>query len=248
MTTAVIIEDKLTNINILKAFLQQYCPSVHCAGAALTVEEACELVKKIKPDLIFLDIQLADGTGFDFLKKIPAIDFEVIFITAYNEYAVQAFRENAVDYLLKPIDIDRLQQAVEKAQKQAGFKSIRDKIEKLLQQPLLSEGQKISVPVREGYIFLRTDDIWYCEASGSYTNLHMKENKKLLASMRLKEFEEILPACFFRVHNSYLVNTKYITQYHRGRGGYIVMENGVKIEVSAGKKDEFLQVITTKPR
>ncbi len=245
MLNAVIIDDKTANIDLLHAFLTSYCPHVTLAGAAVNVEDAYGLISKLKPSLVFLDIELGDGTGFDLLRKFKQINFEVIFTTAYNQYAVQAFRENALDYLLKPIDIELLQQAVAKAEKQIGLKITNEKIQSILQLPVDRPGGKISVPVQNGYLFISPDEIYFCEASGSYTHIYMKNGKKLLVSMRLKECEEILPARnFFRVHHSYLVNTKYITEYIKGRGGFIVMENGAKIEVAVSRKDLFLKHIT----
>jgi two-component system LytT family response regulator len=244
MIKVVLVDDKPLNIEILHAFLTQYCPAVNIIGSALTIEDAYNLIKQKKPALVFLDIELTDGTGFDLLKRFKNVDFEVIFTTAYNQYAIQAFRENAVDYLLKPVDIELLQDAVEKAQKRINLKSTNERIEALLNSSVSQADTKISVPTQEGFIFIPVNDIWYCEASGSYSYLHMKSNKKILISLRLKECEGILPAAiFFRVHNSYLVNTQYIRQYIKGRGGFLVMENGEKIEVAVSRKDEFLRFI-----
>lgn len=245
MISTVIIDDKPVNIEILGAFLKGYCPSADVAGSALTIEDAYTLIRQKKPALVFLDIELTDGTGFDLLKRFKQVDFEVIFTTAYNQYAIQAFRENAVDYLLKPIDIDLLQDAVEKAEKRISLKKTNEKIEALLSSSAGQPELKISVPTQEGYIFIPVAEILYCEASGSYSYLHMKSNKKILISLRLKECEGILPASvFFRVHNSYLVNTQHISKYVKGRGGYLVMENGEKIEVAVSRKEEFLNFIT----
>lgn len=245
MLNAVIIDDKAANIDLLHAFLTSYCPQVTVASAALNVEDGHALISKLKPSLVFLDIELGDGSGFDLLRKFKQINFEVIFTTAYNQYAVQAFRENALDYLLKPIDIDLLQQAVAKAEKQIGLKITNEKIQSILQFPTVVAGGKISVPVQNGYLFISPGDIYYCEASGSYTHIYMKTGKKILVSLRLKECEEMLPAAgFFRVHHSYLVNTQYIAEYIKGRGGFIVMENGAKIEVAVSRKDLFLKHIT----
>jgi two-component system LytT family response regulator len=245
MISAVLVDDKPVNIEILQAFLMQYCPAVHVAGSALTIEDAYTLIRHEKPELVFLDIELTDGTGFDLLKRFKHIDFEVIFTTAYNQYAIQAFQVNAVDYLLKPIDIELLQEAVDKVKKQIGLRKTNEKIEALLSSSANLSEAKISVPTQDGYIFIPVNDIWYCEASGSYSYLHMKTNKKILISLRLKECEGILPAAtFFRVHNSYLVNTQHIRQYIKGRGGFLVMENGEKIEVAVSRKDEFLKFIT----
>jgi two-component system LytT family response regulator len=245
MINAILVDDKPVNIEILQTFLLEYCPVVHVAGSALTIEDAYTLIRHKKPELVFLDIELTDGTGFDLLKRFKNIDFEVIFTTAYNQYAIQAFRENAVDYLLKPVDIELLQDAVEKAQKRINLKSTNERIEALLSSSVNQTDVKISVPTQEGFIFIPVNDIWYCEASGSYSYLHMKSNKKILISLRLKECESILPAAiFFRVHNSYLVNTQHIRQYIKGRGGFLVMENGEKIEVAVSRKDEFLKFIT----
>ncbi|KAK6026981.1 LytTr DNA-binding domain protein [Ostertagia ostertagi] len=194
------------------------------------------------PHLVFLDIEMPGGNGFDLLRMFTKIDFEVVFITAYNQYAVRAFREHALDYLLKPVDIDALQEAVARAEQQSGLKETGHKLEQYLQQP---QGTgKISIPVQDGYLFINSYEIVRCEGAGSYSLFYLANGKKQIVSMRLKECEELLPATqFFRVHNSHIVNLKYVARYVRGRGGNIQMLDGSMVDVSVSRKDAFLEMM-----
>lgn len=238
-----IVDDEPGNIITLVELLKGYCPDVMVSGTAENIRSAEEMIRNEKPDLVFLDIEMPYGNGFDLLEKIRPVDFEVIFVTAFDNYAVKAFRYAAIDYILKPVNIVELQGAVDKVVKRFAEKSINNKVELLLSslknnQPEL---KRIALPTQEGLQFESYADILYLEANANYTFVHIKNGQKYLVSKTLGDFEGILPAAdFCRIHNSFIININYIRQYYKGRGGYVVMENGTNIEVSVRKKESFL--------
>lgn len=240
---AVLVDDEANNNESLQFLLNKYCPSVIVAGIAGDAREAEELIRKTKPDLVFLDIELPYGNGFDLLNKLSPVDFAVVFVTAFDSYALKAIRYAALDYLLKPVNIPELKEAVEKAALQHRQKRMDNQISNLLSN--LSSGntgsKKIALPSQEGISFEKADDIIYLSASSNYTLVHAVSGKKHLVSRTLRDFEELLPETLFcRIHHSFIVNINRIKKYYKGRGGYVEMEDGVTIEVSARKKDEFL--------
>lgn len=240
MLSAIIVDDKPANIQTLQRLLADYCPQVAVVGTATDGEHAYAAIVAHRPALVFLDIEMPGGSGFDLLRKFPQASFELIFTTAYNQYALQAFRENALDYLLKPIDIGALQQAVSKAERQVGLKQAGHS---QAQQPMPARS-RISLPVQDGYLFIDSHDVTRCEASGSYTWFHLAGGKRLMVSLRLKECEDLLPAAaFFRVHNSHIVNLRWIARYVRGRGGYLVMQDESVVDVAASRRDAFLEAM-----
>lgn len=248
MLHTIIVDDKPTNIETLKSLISTYCTQLSVVGTATGMEEGVNLITRLKPDLVFLDIEMPGGNGFELLKKFNPVPFVVIFTTAYNQYAVQAFRENALDYLLKPIDIDALLQAVSRAEKQIELTLTNQNLIKYLKQLHPPHNDKIALPTQEGYLFVDCNTIVRCEASGSYTNIYLMEDKKIMVSMRLRECENILPSTrFFRVHHSHIINLQYISKYIRGRGGYLIMQDGSKVEVAASRKDVFLESIKQRP-
>lgn len=242
MIKTIIIDDKAANITTLSKLLQLYCPQINVCATAEDIQEGYNTIIKFQPALIFLDIEMPDGSGFELLRKFELLNFEVIFTTAYNQYAIQAFRENALDYLLKPIDIDNLQRAVAKADVQINLKHRNTHIEQYMQKQQVPPAGKISIPVLDGYLFINYEDIVRCEASGSYSHFFMSDGKKLLVSMRLKECEDLLPReLFFRIHHSHIINLRFIARYIKGRGGYVLMEDKSMVEVAASKKEAFLE-------
>ncbi|KAB2918095.1 MAG: response regulator transcription factor [Bacteroidetes bacterium] len=244
MLNAIIIDDKPANIETLKSLIDTYCPQLSIVGTATNIEEGSSSIIRLNPSIVFLDIEMPEGNGFDLLKRFNPAPFAVIFTTAYNQYAVQAFRENALDYLLKPIDIEALQESVAKAEKHIYLEQTGKNLEKYMRQLQVPDTSKIALPTQEGYLFVDHTNVIHCEASGSYTHIYLQEGKKILVSMRLKECEDILPAkSFFRVHHSHIIGLRHISKYIRGRGGYLVMQDGSKVEVSASRKDEFLELV-----
>jgi two-component system LytT family response regulator len=206
-----------------------------------TVDEAVTAINNTKPDVVFLDIEMQQETGFDLLNKIGEIDFEVIFITAYSDYAIKAIKFSAIDYLLKPIDIEELKNAVLRViQKREGRTSGRLQI---LRDNLTAprEKLKIGLPTTHGIIFTGVENILYCEASSNYTVLYTSDGKEYVASKTLKEYEDLLlEHNFFRIHHSYLVNLSAIKKYVKGDGGHVILANEVSLDVSKRKKTDFL--------
>jgi len=242
--SAVIIDDEPGNVLTLVELVKQYCPNVSIAGTAPDPLKGYDLVVEAKPDLVFLDIEMPYGNAFDLLDKLLPVSFEVIFVTAFNDYAIKAFKYAALDYILKPVNIDELKAAINKVSQRLEEKNINIRISSLLDN--LRSGntvpQKIALPTIEGCSFENVNDIMYLQAEGSYTYIQSKEKTKLLVSKNLKEFEEILPpASFCRIHHSSIININFVKKYFKGRGGYVQMDDGITIEISARKKNDFFE-------
>ena len=250
MLTALIIDDEPKARRILEELLKEYCPNdIIVVASAEDVPSGVKAIAQFQPDIVFLDIEMPNYTGFQLFDFIADINFETIFTTAYQEYAIQAFKVSAIDYLLKPIQIDGLIASVEKVKKEKAEKNPQynnqsaNKIA-ALQSNLNNKNQKIALPVSEGLLFVDINDIMYLSAEGAYTEIFIKEKKeKLLVSKNIKVFEELfIQPCFFRAHRSYIINLNCVSQYIKQDGGYIVMENGAQVSLSKDKKEEFLKV------
>jgi len=242
---AVIIDDEKRSRESLELLVKDYCPNVNVLDMAESVATGVECIKKHKPDLLFLDIEMQDGTGFDLLEKVAGNNFYVIFTTAFENYALRALKLSAVDYLLKPINADELKAAVSKASDIMEQKSTENNFQLLLQNLQSNTGMhKIALPTSEGLTFINVHDIIRCQADGSYTHFYFKTQKKLLVSKKIKEYEELLsPYNFVRVHHSHLVNLDEVTKYVRGDGGYVVMSDGETVYVSKRKKEDFMAAL-----
>jgi two-component system LytT family response regulator len=244
MIRTIIIDDEKNNIEALKKMLTAYSSKIELIGTAENAEDAYKIIKQDKPQLIFLDIEMPFGNAFDLLEKLMPVDFEVIFFTAFDQYAIKAFKYGALDYLLKPVNVDDLDQAVHKAISRMAEKDINKRLDTFLTNMRSDDNmpKKIALPTRTGYSFENIDSITHLEASGTYTFLYLTDGRKEIISKVLKEFELLLPSTVFcRVHHSYIVNINYIKKYHKGRGGYIELHNGTPIEVSLRKKPDFLK-------
>jgi two-component system, LytTR family, response regulator len=236
-----IIDDEPQNITVLKELLKQHCPGVIVTGEAMNAAEAIQVIRKTQPQLVFMDVEMPETNAFGLLNQLMSINFETIFVTAFETYAFQAFKYSAIDYLLKPIDIEDLTTAVEKAVTRIREKNTSRKPDFFQNQLPGYTFSKIALSTADGLAFYSITDIICCTAKGGYTEVDFVNDKSLVTAGTLKEFEEMLPVdVFCRVHNSYLVNLNYIRKYFRGKGGYIEMTNGKTIEVSQRKKDEFL--------
>ncbi|MBS1525013.1 MAG: response regulator transcription factor [Bacteroidetes bacterium] len=247
MIRSIIVDDEAHCISRLQELLNTYCRhTVQVKGTFNTLEQAVTAISELKPDLVFLDVQLHDQTGFDLLEQIPKIDFEVIFTTAYDSYAIKAFKFSAIDYLLKPIDPDDLIQAINKLQKVLHRNELSDKFNALLDNLKTNNpaAKRIAIPTSKGLVFLAIEDIIRCEASVNYTTIYLKDKQSLMVAKTLKDFEELLADHhFFRIHNSHLINLNCIKSYHRGKGGYVVLSDNTSLEVSTRKKDLFLKKV-----
>ena len=235
----IIVEDEQTSREILKNYLTKYCPKVTVVGEASNIDEAMILIRNNELDLIFLDVEMPYGSGFDLLDKFDETDFEVVFVTAYNQYAIEALNNHASYYLLKPISIDELIKAVDYvSQIKIKEKQLQDAV---LVPKINVTDHKITIPTQDGFEVLEMKDIIYCKADDNYTELFLNNNQKKLVSKTLKYFEDILKESgFARIHKSFLVNVSYIASYKKGKGGTVSLSNGKELSVSASKKAEFL--------
>lgn len=246
MKTAIIIDDELKGRIALSQKLHDYCKEVRLTGEAESGEEGIKLIQQLKPDIVFLDIEMPRMNGFEMLLKLPQKNFDLIFTTAYDQYAIKAIKYAAFDYLLKPIDIEELKIAVSKSN--SPNRNTEKRLE-VLGQNLYGKAflNKIAIPSLEGLLFFNTSDIVHLEASRNYTTIYFQNAPKLIATKTLKDFEDMLPTdIFFRTHHSHLINLNYIKRYIRGDGGQIEMQDGAYIEVSRRKKEDFLKAMGSK--
>ena len=247
MIKAIHIEDEPRNVDLLKELVKEHCNDVELIGNAGNVPDGIQLIKKLKPPLLYLDIELNNGNSFELLEglKDENLSFHVIFITAFGDYAVKAFRHDAVDYLLKPISITELKEATEKAatriKQSKSNESIFEVLRELKQQ---AHNQKIGLPVSDGVVFVTADEIIRCEARGSYSIVYLNNKKNITCAKTLKELEDILTAQnFVRVHNSWIINTRYLKKYYRGKNSYMEMEDGSTVTISLRKKTDLLSFL-----
>lgn len=238
MITTVLIDDEPIALKHLAALIAKYAPDLDIKAAVSSVEEAVDTILLIKPELVFLDIELAGENSFDILEQTKALHFEKIFVTAHSEFGVQAIKKNASGYVLKPIDKIELIEAIEKASTKIYKAANRHHSGNAESN---SGSNRLGLPTLEGLIFVDIHKILYCEADGRYTRFYFAD-KKILVSKNIGEYEVLLPTqTFVRIHNHYLVNINCIEQYIKGRGGYVIMSNGASLEVSARKRDAFLE-------
>ena len=244
MISAMIIDDEPKSVYTLNSFLTAHCPEVKVLCTANNAKEGKQLIESRQPQLVFLDIEMPLGSGFDLLRSLPEIGFEIIFVTAYNQYAVNAFRFSAIDYLLKPVRITELKQAVEKAALRIAEKSSKRNYELLLRninEPIAAH-QKIALTDRGEQYLVRLDEILYLLADGNYTQV-VTPAKTFLSSKNLKDFEELLPMDMFcRIHYGHMVNIQSIAKVQKGRGGAVQMKDGKVLEIAVRRKDDFMKL------
>ena len=237
---SIIIDDETHNIENTSMLLQSSCPQVQVVATAASAEEGIAAINTHRPDLIFLDIQMPERSGFDLLKAFPKIDFEIIFITAFDQYGIQAIKFSALDYLLKPIDREELKKAVEKAIDTITAKRKNHSIDNLLE--YIKRGNrdlpKIALPTLNEIMYVKVDEIIRCEASNNYTNFFLSDGGRVLVCKTLKEFSELLkPYEFLRTHQSHLVNIHCVKSYLKEDGGTLLMKDGAKIPISRQNRD-----------
>lgn len=242
---AVIIEDEQKSREMLAALIHKNFPQITIAGLGKNVAEGVELIKTQQPDLLFLDISMPDGTGFDVLEKVQGIKFDIIFTTATDKHALKAIKYSACDYLLKPIDIDELTVAVNKLlQKKTPSIPSMENLQFLIQNLKRQDDNysKITLPTGNAYEIVNIKDIIRCEADGSYTNFHLVGGKKLMVSASLKHYEDLLPSNdFIRIHHHHLINMNHVVRFLKTDGGYAIMSDDSQLEISRRKKDAFLE-------
>lgn len=240
---AIIVDDESHSLQTTELLVRKFCPELEIVGLAGSPVEGIEMINQSEPDLVFLDIAMPVMNGFEMLQHVSYRTFDIIFTTAYDEYAIKAFKVNAIDYLLKPIDQDELVQSVKKLTERVGASSKRDQIDQVLHwvQPNLKK-TKVAIAVDGKIRMIPFDSIVYCEADCNYTFIYIMGEKRLMISRTLKEIEGMIShPDFFRVQNSFLVNLNHIKEYIRGEGGELLMTNGDTVRVSRNKKDELLK-------
>lgn len=246
---AVLIDDEKHNLDNLQELLRAYCPQVIVCDTASTSDEGISIILKNQPDIVFLDIQLPVKNGFDMLRGLSNYDFEVIFVTAYDQYAIQAMRFAAVDYLLKPIDINELQSAVDRAVKKCRLKTQNQQLENLVQ--LLKnqqnkEEQRIALTTLKETRFVKTGEIMRCESSNNYTTFFLQDGGELLVCKPIYEYEEILTGYgFIRCHQSHLVNTRFVKSWKKEYGDFLLLTNGAEVPISRSKKEIVKKALDT---
>ena len=241
MMKAVIIDDEKDSRQILASYLGKYCSDVTVCGFGESVSTGLEVINQYQPDIVFLDIEMPYGNGFDMLDKVSAITFETVFVTAFGNYAIQALNQSAAYYLLKPIDIDELIKSVEKIKKERASENYTQHARVLLDNVRAGAQQKIMLPTLQGFEIVDIQSILYCEAVDNFTRFHFESGNPQLICRTLKYFEEVLrPHRFVRIHRSHLVNPEYVIRYSKGKGGFVTMKNNQELEISPNKKQEFL--------
>jgi two-component system LytT family response regulator len=244
---AILVDDEPNGIRTLQKLLGMHCPHVEVVATADSAAMAKQQILDSDPDVVFLDIQMPGKSGLDLLRELSSKNFEVIFVTAHNEYMLQALQYSAADYLLKPVDEDRLIEAVQRVGERLEEEKREDHRTALLHN-LGKTGNpsemRLCLPTQKGFIVLKLDDIIYCEAERSYTVFHLENNKTVTVSKPLLDYDQVLKdGSFLRIHKSFLINLHHVKEYQRGEGGTVIMTNNVEIEVSRRKKELFLMKI-----
>ena len=245
MINAIIIDDEKNALEVLEMQLSQFCTDVHVVASCDGGAKGIAAIKNHNPDLVFLDIEMPHKNGFDVLLETKDMKYDVIFTTAYDQFAIKAFKFSAVDYLLKPVDILELQASVEKVKNKKGEGGIEEKIKLLLSQlqPATRKlTDKIALPIGDAMQFMEPDEIIRCESDSNYTHIFLANGKKITMAKTLKEVEEnINGGPFFRIHQSHLVNMNHISKYIKGDNAYVVMKDGTQLGISRNKKEAFLE-------
>ncbi len=242
---AILIDDEVNSLQNLQQKLEGFCPDINVVATSQKPEEGILLIRQHQPDVVFLDIEMPRMSGFRMLEELGEYDFDIIFTTAYNHYSIDAIRISAFDYLIKPIGIEDLQQAVERLGKSRN-KQTKEKID-ILKKSLSdnrSQEDKIAISTSEGIEFIPIKNILHIESKSNYSKIFLPENKSIMVTKILKDFEEmLLPYNFYRIHNSHLINLNYIKKYVRSEGGQVMLQDGTLIDISRRKKEEFLKLI-----
>jgi len=237
----ILVDDEPRGLSSLKKLLEFNCPEIEIIETSNSASDAKEKITRLKPQLVFMDIAMPEKTGFDLLNEINERDFEVIFVTAHNDFMLQAFQFSAVDYLLKPVDVDLLKQAVARVAQKVETKQGGNNLETLLHniaQKGSTPKMKLCISSLKGFLVVDIQDIIYCEASSNYTNFHFTNRADICASKPIHEYETLLgESNFVRIHKSFVVNLQHVKEYIRGEGGTVILSNGHDIEVSRRKKE-----------
>ncbi|HEV7621565.1 MAG TPA: LytTR family DNA-binding domain-containing protein [Flavisolibacter sp.] len=246
MLTAILIDDEKSSLNSLKQKITDHCRQIKIIAVCNDPAYGIEAIEEMKPDIVFLDIEMPLINGFTLLQKLNYKNFELIFVTAYDHYAIKAIRYSALDYLVKPVEIEDLKNAVNRAELKRNSQLPNNQIELLLEN-MVNEKLKfkrIAISTKEGLQFINIDSIIYLEASVNYTKFYLNNNIKYTVSKTMKEFQDMLPSeTFIRIHNSYIINKNYVEKYIRGEGGQVILSNSAVLDVAKRKKAEFLKAL-----
>ena len=247
MIRCVLIDDENNSLEMMEWLIKTYCPQVTIETMCNTSEKGIEAINKFKPDVVFLDIEMPHMNGFDMLEQFDKISFDVVFCTAYDQFAIKAFKYSALNYLLKPVDPADLQETFRRLEEKKSSPS-KEQIELLLQnirENIKPAVQRIALTTGDGMIFVPVENILYCEAESNYTSVVLKDGKKILVSKVLKDIDETLSGSgFYRIHNSFLINLNHIKKYVRGDGGYVIMDNDVTVSISRSRRQEFMELFS----
>ncbi|HVU96483.1 MAG TPA: LytTR family DNA-binding domain-containing protein [Puia sp.] len=244
MIRTILVDDEIDSIRVLSRLLETFCPKVSIVGTANGVDTAADIIRETRPDLVLLDIEMSQGNAFDLLNRLMPLEFQVIFVTAFDSYAIRAFKYSAVDYLLKPVDIDDLRSAIDRVREKPQTNDLVEQMRILLSNVgmLQVSHQKMAIPTITGLNFVPVQDILRFEAKGSYTVIYLSNGETVMATRTLREYEDLLPEnVFCRIHSSHIINLSRIEKYQKGRGGVVLMEDGTTIEVAARRRDEFMR-------
>jgi two-component system, LytTR family, response regulator len=247
MLTALLIDDEKNSRESLRKKLESHCPQVKILDECSNGQEGLLALAQYQPDIVFLDIEMPHMNGFTMLQKLPKIEFELIFTTAYNHYAIQAIRFSALDYLVKPIDIQELISAIKRVEEKKNQQPNTNQLDLLMNYLQLKKSvpSKMAVSTASGLEIVDIETVVCFEAVGNYTNIHFTTGSPLLSSKTLKEFEDLLPTeTFFRIHNASLVNLSFIKKYDKSEGSQVILSNGMVLDVARRRKDELLQLIS----
>ncbi|HVF81633.1 MAG TPA: LytTR family DNA-binding domain-containing protein [Flavisolibacter sp.] len=246
MVRCILIDDENNSLEVMEWLLKKYCPQVKIEAACRAAADGIEAIKKFAPDVVFLDIEMPHMNGFDMLEQFDKLTFDVVFCTAYDQFAIKAFKYSALNYLLKPIDPDDLVETVRRVEEKKAAPQ-KEQIELLLQnlkQPAAPALNRIALTTSDGLLFADAADILYCEALSNYTSVVLK-TQKVLVSKTLKEIDEVLSGGpFYRIHHSYLINLNQVQKYVRGEGGYVMMPDGKSVSISRAKRQEFVEMFS----
>lgn len=241
---AILVDDEQDSRAILSNYLAKYCEDIELLAQCDSVKTGLQAIQNHRPDVVFLDIEMPYGNGFDLLDQVEEVTFETVFVTAYDNYAIKALNQSAAYYLLKPIDIDELVYAVEKIKKEKENNSNYLQHAKILLENIQSNTElpsKLMLPTMEGFEVVKPEQIIYCEADSNFTKFHLTENRSLLICRTLKYFDDLLSnQKFIRIHRSYFINIDFVIRYSKGKGGFVTLENGRELEVSPKKKSDLL--------
>ncbi|MEM7038690.1 MAG: LytTR family DNA-binding domain-containing protein [Bacteroidota bacterium] len=239
----VIIDDEPDAVAALKTMLEDFCEGVEIIGTAHNALEGIGVINRTQPDLVFLDIEMPHGNGFELLKNISERTFQVVFVTAFQQYAIKAIKASAVDYLLKPVDLDELEAALDRIRERlAGAQA--PPMSELLHNLSTTNPTRLTLPTSDGFRYVNIEDIIRMEAQGSYSYIVLEDGEHILVSKNLKAYEQLVEGQrFFRVHHSHLVNLDHVQQFVRADGGYLVMRDGARVNISRAKKDQILALL-----